>query len=277
MPPGAIGSQRLLRGGPLLGHFQPVEVRVPEGALISVAHDGGFGNLQPQLILVGLQVAPVYRFQVTSLPLHENVEIYPTVELIGRNYPPPGQELRFPIPIELTREDLELAIEGMFVTRVVYLEEPTLADSGARQPDEQPWFEAAHGADPLVVADGLGRPVAIVRIGGRVPENDAGDASFFYGCPPVKLLTANNQLPFGAGTKSPPPGGTAQRPLRATKIPTTPPATAVVSDHIPPDLAPYNGRNHPSAPDRTRDQAERGGNRPLDHMPHENGARYPRR
>ena len=35
MPPGAIGGRQLLRGGPLPGYFQPVEIKAPAGALIS--------------------------------------------------------------------------------------------------------------------------------------------------------------------------------------------------------------------------------------------------
>ena len=37
MPPGAIGSRQLQRGGPLPGFFQPVEIKAPPGALISLA------------------------------------------------------------------------------------------------------------------------------------------------------------------------------------------------------------------------------------------------
>jgi hypothetical protein len=71
---------------------------------------------------------------------------------------------------------------------VIYLEDPNLALPVHYDTDqEQPWVEAPHGADPLVVADGLGRPVAILRIGGRVPtrSNLAGGGTappiVFYG------------------------------------------------------------------------------------------------
>ena len=42
MPPGAIGQGQLLRGGPLPGYFQPVEIKVPQGAAVSMAVDGHF-------------------------------------------------------------------------------------------------------------------------------------------------------------------------------------------------------------------------------------------
>ena len=37
MPPGAIGGRQLQRGGPLPGFFQPVEIKAPPGALVSLA------------------------------------------------------------------------------------------------------------------------------------------------------------------------------------------------------------------------------------------------
>ncbi len=44
MPPGAIGSLRLERGGPLSGYFQPVRIRAPQGARIALAMEGGFSR-----------------------------------------------------------------------------------------------------------------------------------------------------------------------------------------------------------------------------------------
>ena len=102
------------------------------------------------------------------------MDIYPTIELIDRLYPPPGLALRFPIPIELTQDELELAAGGAFVTRVIYVEDPLHALPVARHAKgEQPWIEAPAGEDPLVTADRNGRPVAILRIGSRVPKRTA--------------------------------------------------------------------------------------------------------
>src|SRR6478672_4283389 len=42
MPPGAIGSLRLERGGPLSGYFQPVRIRAPQGARIARAMESGY-------------------------------------------------------------------------------------------------------------------------------------------------------------------------------------------------------------------------------------------
>lgn len=179
MPPGAIGRQRLLRGAPLLGACQPVEIRAPQGARIAPAAGTTFLEGQPDRLLVGLTIGPVYRFRVTEIPEHPGLEIFPTVELIDRLYPPPGQAMRFPVPIELTQSELLLAAEGRFITRVIYLEDPDLAPAIARDGKQQPWVEARPGDDPLVMADTLGRPMAILRLGGRTPEGD--EATFSYG------------------------------------------------------------------------------------------------
>lgn len=192
MPPGAIGRQRLLGSGPLSGYCQsgyrqPVEIRVPSGARIAPAVGAGFANGQPDRLLVGLQVGTLYRLQVTHIPERPGLEIFPTVEIIDRLYPPPGQALRFPIPIELTLDELELAADGHFVTRVIYLEDP-LAALPLTDPDKhQRWVEARPGEDPLVMADHLGRSMAILRLGGRLPVQGQPLDAFLYGSPPVLL------------------------------------------------------------------------------------------
>lgn len=186
MPPGAIGRQRLMRGGPLSGFCQPVEIRAPGGARIAPAAGSGFLEGRPERLLVGLAIGPVYRFRVTEIPGQPGLELFPTVEVVDRLHPPPGEMLRFPIPIELTREELLSAADGRFITRVIYLEDPMLATPLDEQ-DEQRWVEARPGEDPLVVADHLGRPMAILRMGGRVPDIDESDSAFLYGAPPVQI------------------------------------------------------------------------------------------
>src|SRR5262249_1389049 len=68
MPPGAIGRLQLDRGGPIGGYYQPVEIRVPKGALISQAAGDGFVAPTEGKLELGLLVAPVYRLQITRIP-----------------------------------------------------------------------------------------------------------------------------------------------------------------------------------------------------------------
>jgi hypothetical protein len=182
MPPGAIGSRQLQRGGPLAGFFQPVEIKAPPGVSISLAATNQFSPALKAPCRVGLLIGSVYRLRVTNIPLPqaEGMEVFPSIEIIDRTYAPTDQQVRFAIPVEIALQDIELALQSKFVTRVIYLEDPHRAlptRSGS-----QPWFEVERGRDPLAVADELGRPVAILRLGGRVP-NQGADPSFFFGSP----------------------------------------------------------------------------------------------
>ncbi len=196
MPPGAIGSLRLHRGGPLSGYFQPVRIRASQGARIALATEGSFADGQPGDALVGMLIGTVYRIKVTEIPNNPGLEVFPTVEVIDRLYPPPGLALRFPIPIELTQEELDLAARGSFVTRVIYVEDPQTALPIAQPADgEQPWIEAPSGVDPLVTADERGRPVAILRIGARVPDASR-QAEHGAVAPPVVVFDAADACPM---------------------------------------------------------------------------------
>ncbi|MBN1854150.1 MAG: hypothetical protein JW829_15590 [Pirellulales bacterium] len=191
MPPGAIGSQRLMGGGPLSAYIQPVKIIAPEGAMISMVEGNAFGPALPAPLLAGMQIARVYRLRITNIPGYPGLEVFPTIEVIDRLHPPPGEELRFPIPIECTRDELLLAARGSYVTRVIYVEDPNQAVPIQEEPDRQSWFEAPSGQDPLVVADQLGRSVAILRMGSRLPEPNADGDAFHYGSPPVVVHGQN--------------------------------------------------------------------------------------
>lgn len=188
MAPGAIGTARLQHDGSLPGYFQPVEIKAPTGAEISLADQGQFDEPQPAPALVGMLIGPVYRLKVTNIPYHPGEEVFPTIEVVGRLYPPIGHALRFPLEVEITQEDIELAMRGSFVTRVIYLEEPREA-LPASQADEQIGFDARPGEDPLQLADTLGRPVAILRIGGRLPLDNFGQLDLRADCAPFIRFT----------------------------------------------------------------------------------------
>ncbi len=188
------------------GYFQPVEVRGPQGTRISPAVNGEFAEGRSESVLAGLLIGPVYRFKVSRIPDHETDEIFPTVEVINRLHPPPGQALRFPIPIEITQEELEMAISGRFVVRVIYLEDPMRALPVKQQPgDAQRYFEAAPQQDALRLADELGRPMAILRMGSRVPDpqRETTNLGFNYGAPPLQLFEKPATVSRNAGLEEP--------------------------------------------------------------------------
>jgi len=203
MPPGVIGLRQLERGGPLPGYFQPVEVTAPEGTLISLAAEGGFADAQQEKTLAGMLIGQVYRLRVSNIKFREGEEVFPTIEVIDRLYPPPGQAARFPIPIELTDEELKMALDGQYVLRVIYVENPRTALPVRDEPGKQRYSEIGTGQDAMMAADRLGRPVAILRMGSRVPIAGEADPQFLYQNPPVQLFEKPAVLPRQAGLEPP--------------------------------------------------------------------------
>jgi hypothetical protein len=203
-PPGVIGMRQLQRGGPLPGYFQPVEVTGPKGSLVSVVAEGGFSDQQGDKLLAGMLIGQVYRLKVSNIELHEGQEVFPTIEVIDRLYPPPGQAFRFPIPVELTREEVEMALDGRYVLRVIYIEEPRTSLPFHHVPGKQRYLDIGVGEDAMETADRLGRPVAILRMGSRVPVETETDGHFLYHSPPVQLFEKPEvALPRNAGLEEP--------------------------------------------------------------------------
>jgi hypothetical protein len=195
LPPGTVGQGQLLRGGPLPGYFQPVEIQAPRGVRIAMAVDGQFQPAQEAPVLAGMLIGAVYRFRVTNIPRREGFEVFPTVEVINRLYPPPGLALHFPIPVHLTQEELDMALAGNYVTRVIYLENPNLALPVPSDPQRQLTHDVHGTEDPLEVADRFGRPMAILRIGSRIPDSEPILERFLFGSPPLLPLTRPEPLP----------------------------------------------------------------------------------
>lgn len=202
--PGAIAlRQRWSRPG-LQGYFQPVSVRVPDGVSVAIATEGGFSPLSGGAATFGIMAGYPYRLHIHWTVRQKQLDVYPTIELIDRLYSPDLQQLsRFPIVVEFTTDDLELAVAGNLVSKVVYVQDPDLPSLGATA-GQQPWFDVLPDEDPLEVADELGRPLAIVRLGSRTPAAEGPDAQFFFGSPPVTIhsITPPPQAPLTAARGS---------------------------------------------------------------------------
>ena len=179
MPAGVIGRSRLTHRGPVQNYFQPVKFVGPAGSRFSLPQGQAMGESSENL-MAGLLIGGVYRFRITRIPEAEGAELYPTVELIDRMYPPPGLATSFPIPITVDQVDMEAALRGKMVTRVIYLEDPQTAIPLQQKPQEAVAMDIAEHQDPLRVADRLGRPVAILRIGSLTPPTEPTLVPQFY-------------------------------------------------------------------------------------------------
>jgi hypothetical protein len=199
MPPGVIGSIRLQHQPHLRGVWQGIEVRAPEGVQVNFAEGGQFAPDIPSPARVAVLVGPVYRLRLTRIPGDDELELFPTVEVIDRTCPPAEREHRFPIPIEIDEQDLADAAKGELVVRVIYVEDNEIAEPINTAGLPQRVLDVRPDQNALRTADSLGRPVAILRMGSRVPNVTEGQdwLEFLYGCPPwtpLKAIPAKQQL-----------------------------------------------------------------------------------
>jgi len=169
--------------------MQPVRIEVAgQGGTISFYQGPDARELSRSApALVAMRVGLVYRLRISDLADYPGLELYPTVELIDRLHPPRGRELEFAVPIILTAEEIDSALDGRMVTKVIYLEQPdraapvrnsTASRTRAVQPRE----------NVLQMADEAGRPMAIIRLGGRVPDAGALEMGFFGSGAPIQVF-----------------------------------------------------------------------------------------
>jgi hypothetical protein len=168
--------------------MQPLSIEMDGGGQIDVfagSPQPVAGDYSPALVAVN--VGHIYRLRVSSMPAFPGLEVFPTVELLDRLHPPAGRDNEFPIPIILTKDDVRTALTGQLVTRIIYLEQPQIAQ--ALDPLRRELPQSVLPKDnSLKEADRLGRPMAIIRIGGRRPSGNS-PASFYGNGGSVQLRT----------------------------------------------------------------------------------------
>lgn len=185
-PTGTAGRWSLLSHPQKANYVQPVQVRLPSAGHVTY-YQGSPQNavLTQAPSQAGMMVGHVYRIRISGMPEYPGAEIYPTIEVLDRLHPPEAHVQNFPIPIEITEEEIEIVLQDRMVTKVVYLEQPDLAapvEEGARIRVE----DLSINENLLQAADERGRPMAIVRIGGRIPDPTA-PVDAFYSISPILI------------------------------------------------------------------------------------------
>ena len=197
MPPGVAAQIFQMNDRSLIGHVQPVQIVTPVDTVIEIGDaQGVFFGARAKQMSVAMAMGRVYRFKLSNLPIAgaEGKELYPSIEVLGKLNPPAGLENEFPIQVVLTRSDINLALNGQMVTRIIYLEDPRGPLPHRHQESAQPSFDVTSGQDPLRAAEKLGQPMAILRLGSRVPlANDANDW-FNFGISTPAILPDPSQV-----------------------------------------------------------------------------------
>ncbi len=160
--------------------YQPIRIILEGGGEVTTYYGRPIqGYAQQSPAQLGVQVGQSYRVKLSGMPGLPGVELYPTLEIIDRLHPPKGQKHNYPILVHIDQDDVELVLRGHLVTRVIYLEDPRLAapftlDTATRT------RTIRKTENVLAQADRYGRPMVIVRLGGRLPSVH-GEPESFYG------------------------------------------------------------------------------------------------
>jgi uncharacterized repeat protein (TIGR01451 family) len=119
-------------------------------------------------VTVGLRPGYLYRVGLGNLPGRPGVVLYPSLEVRGSLEA--VTKLRpadHSAPVNITEEDVTRVLSGTLITKVIYLEDPERALPVATQPGEPIEVEIRPSQDILAEARALGRPMIILRLGGR--------------------------------------------------------------------------------------------------------------
>lgn len=185
-----------------------VEVLGPQPEPVPVAPASGRSPI------IGLKVGVGYHLRVSNLPSRPGAVLYPVLEIVGHLHRPQGVDAtKFPIRVVFGPDDFEDTVgRGRLVTEVVYLEDPDQALPLSLPKDEIPMLSLNPAEEPLKVASALGRVMAIVRIGNRMPTPEEMSGAPVYelngaACPFMGADSGRCSLPCGPVCGTPPPAG----------------------------------------------------------------------
>src|SRR5581483_5845938 len=109
-----------------------------------------------------------YRFKLSGFERYPNLSLYPTFEVIGTlKMPPPLLAASFPVPVVFDADEIDRALNGVFITKVYVLEDPDRALPVPTRPDQPLESEARNEREIMAAARERGRPLLIVRFGER--------------------------------------------------------------------------------------------------------------
>ncbi len=225
MPP----AQRLAEPGPMVGGPGP-GVLIPETIPVpnygapsattqilfnqpqsmkityDVIGDGSFGS-DPLIVPGRLEFGQggIFRLKLTEIQGREGVELYPTIEVGLANPRTAAYLAHNAISIQFTEEDLDQALSGNFVTKVIFLPDPAFQGEVVSGIDTLVSTRLEPGLDPIVEADRRGSILAIVRLGNKDIELSGqgfanGGGGFFNGGGGMVFDAYGNQCgPSGNG------------------------------------------------------------------------------
>jgi hypothetical protein len=182
-PPGVYGKWSAYQV-PVRPHaLQPVKIELPgTGQVTFFSHARSKPIVAAAPAQAAIALGHSYRLQLSDLQDYPGVNLYPTIELVDVLHPPAGQEDQFPIPVTITEDEIDQAISGRLITKVIYLE-PAAEANPLLLDRKNPTLTVAPQENVIKEADLRGRPMIILRLGSRTPVINEDPAFFGNGAP----------------------------------------------------------------------------------------------
>ena len=170
--PGNVAFTSLLANPQWVGRVQPVKLLLPEKTIVST-WQGSWVDCEYADPTVATSIGPVYQVRIKGEFRTRNFDLFPSLEIVSCLNPPAELQLRFPVLVAISEDDIEQALAGRLVTKVIYVENPETALPYRQLCNgHQAFFDVTDLEDPIKTASRLGRPIAILRLGTRQPSDE---------------------------------------------------------------------------------------------------------
>jgi hypothetical protein len=174
-PVGRNAHWNVLARPDIFNYPQPVRISIPGAGRVTF-----FDGATPAGVTVDapaqarLHCGYAYRVRISDMPDFPGLELWPTIEVVDRLHPPSNLVDEYPIPVEITAEEIAAVAQDRMVTKVIYLERQDLPRPGNVSPEPE-ITDVLPNSNLIEDATLRGRPVAILRLGGRTPAPNAPD------------------------------------------------------------------------------------------------------
>ncbi len=188
VPVPGMGPHAAVAGVPPRGMLMPIlpmpampmpapllaaKVIAPKGVRVTVYPGSPIARLYETPSVLGFRPGYTYRLELSNLPYFPGRTLYPEVEIRGTLVPRPGMKyMDWTAPLVFKQADIERALAGSMITKMIYLEDPEKAipaQFGLDDPVELPADSEEQAYKDAVAS---GRLVAVLRLGSRKPEAD---------------------------------------------------------------------------------------------------------
>jgi uncharacterized repeat protein (TIGR01451 family) len=153
----------------------------PTGMKVTFYRGAAKSATLPVPCVVGLRPGYVYQVKLSDIPGYPQA-LYPTLEvrgsLIGGHKVKPQD---FPAALVFTKQDIESARAGSFVSKIVVLEKVEKAFPEATTADNPILVPTFPGEDPVRQAHDIGTPLVLVRLGQREMSEAELEAKGIFG------------------------------------------------------------------------------------------------